>query len=224
MSSVRQEDVIQCENGHFYDKKQYKSCPHCNGSQFVSESSRFMGRKNKTSYDKGDSVTEEIVINQKDKLKEVVKKASASNEEKTIGYFNKVAGQQPDEKRYENLSDPVVGWIVCIKGYHFGKSFFIYAGQNSIGRSTENRIAITDDGSISRIKHAMIVYEPKKRDFYLQPGDSSGITYLNDNLVTSVQKLTSYDVIELGDSKFMFVPFCGESFSWEEIDKKEKEE
>ena len=113
-------------------------------------------------------------------------------------------------------SEPIVGWLVCIKGIHLGDAFIIYSGKNSIGRSDDNRIVITGDNSISRSKHAFIVYEPKKRNFYLQPGDSSGLTYLNEEYITESKLLSSKDVIELGESKFIFIPLCGQDFSWEE--------
>jgi len=129
-----------------------------------------------------------------------------------------VSLQSPSSAKTQlrHASEPVVGWLVCVGGCHFGECFNIYAGKNSIGRSEENRIVISNDNSISRIKHALIVYEPKKRNFYLQPGDSSGLTYLNDDYITDSHKLATQDMIELGDSKFMFVPLCGETFSWEE--------
>lgn len=148
-------------------------------------------------------------------LQEVVKNASASNEGKTMSYFSSATSQTQAQNQAPKATDPVVGWLVCVQGVHFGESFCIFAGKNSVGRSSENRIIIADDGSISRIKHALIIYEPKKKNFYLQPGDSSGLTYLNGDYITESHILTSRDMIELGDSKFMFIPLCGDDFSWE---------
>lgn len=149
-------------------------------------------------------------------LREAVKRSSASNEGKTMSYFSSATSLPSAQAQPRSSAEPVVGWLVCVGGCHFGECFNIYAGKNSIGRSEENRIVIPDDNSISRIKHALIVYEPKKRNFYLQPGDSSGLTYLNEDYITESHKLAAQDMIELGDSKFMFVPLCGEAFSWEE--------
>ncbi len=44
----------------------------------------------------------------------------------------------------------------------------------------------------------------------------NGLLYHNDAAVYSPSVLGAYDVIELGESKFAFVPFCGENFMWEE--------
>jgi hypothetical protein len=133
-----------------------------------------------------------------------------------MSYFTSATSPSANAVTAKRPSEPVVGWLVCIGGPHIGECFNVYAGKNSIGRSEENRIVIPGDNSISRIKHSLIVYEPKKRNFYVQPGDSSGLTYLNDDYITESHKLADRDLIELGDSKFMFVPLCGETFSWEE--------
>lgn len=111
--------------------------------------------------------------------------------------------------------DPIVGWLVCIQGRRYGECFTIGAGKNSIGRSTDNRISIAGDAQVSRSQHAYIIYEPRSRKFYLQPGNSSGLTYLNQQLVLLPELLKERDEIGLNESKFLFIPLCNESFSWE---------
>ena len=58
--------------------------------------------------------------------------------------------------------------------------------------------------------------DPKKKETVLLPGDSNGIVYLNDNAVYTPEVLKIYDTIEMGESIFVFIPFCGESFMWEQ--------
>ncbi len=153
-------------------------------------------------------------------LRDVVRKATASSEGKTMGYFNAVASGKADNGstgvHAAPSFEPAVGWLVCVGGGSFGRCFEIYAEKNSIGRSEENRIVISDDESISRIKHAFIIYEPKKRNFYLQPGEGNGLTYLNGEYITESKKLKPHDIIELGGSRLLFMPLCSESFSWED--------
>ena len=72
------------------------------------------------------------------------------------------------------------------------------------------------DNSIANRNHAIIVYDAKKKNNVLLPGDSQGIAYLNGEPVYMPSELAPYDVIDLGKSKFLFVPFCGEHFEWEE--------
>ena len=138
-----------------------------------------------------------------------------------MSYFSAATSGSENNTKQDVPTDPVVGWLVCISGKHFGESFSIGAGKNSIGRNDDNRIVLYKDNKVSRTKHALITFEPKKRFFYLQPGDSSGLTYLNDDYIDESKKLKPKDIIELGDSKFLFVPLCDETFSWEEYLPKE---
>lgn len=174
---------------------------------------------------------ESIKNNENTSLQEEIRNVSASNDGKTMSYFSMASAAKTNNETSDNLSvanknissanDPVVGWLVCVKGVHFGESFCIGTGKNSIGRNSDNRIVVWADKTVSRVKHALIVYEPKKKQFYLQPGDSSGLTYLNDEYITESKIMKNHDVIELGESKFVFIPLCGDSFSWEDYISKE---
>lgn len=112
-------------------------------------------------------------------------------------------------------AEPVCGWLVCIQGKRLGRDYKIKSGKNFIGRGDEMDIQIIGDNKICHRNHAIIVFDPKKRNFMMLPGDASGLVYLNDEAVYVPSPLASYDIIELGDSKFLFVPFCGEHFEWE---------
>lgn len=111
--------------------------------------------------------------------------------------------------------EPVTGWLVCIKGENYGKAYEIKSGQSSIGRDSSMNICIKEEG-ITREKHAFIIFEPKKRQFFLRGGDGSGLTYCNEEMVTGMVTLNIYDKVQLGDAEFLFIPFCGEHFMWEE--------
>ena len=113
-------------------------------------------------------------------------------------------------------ADPVVGWLVAIAGPHLCRTFPVSVGLNSIGRSAGNRIVLDQDPAVSREKHAFVTYEPKTRQFFLRPGDSSGLTYLNGEYIFDTEKLAAGDLVELGQSRFYFLPLCGESFAWED--------
>jgi hypothetical protein len=112
--------------------------------------------------------------------------------------------------------NPVVGWLVSISGAHLGESFPIYVGKNSIGRAEGNKIVLAFDKSISREKHATLIYEPKKREFYLECGNTDSLIYINDSFVSGVQRINRDDILEMGSSKFILVPLCGPDFSWEQ--------
>ena len=162
-------------------------------------------------------------------LEEEIRKLSANSDGKTMSFFDmRVSAAEkediPSEVHKPEDSKPAVkqrpkelitGWLVCIKGPQFAETFPIRSGNNSIGRSPENDIVIDRDGGVSRVKHALLTYEPKKRVFYLRPGDQSGLTYLNDEFLMEITELHSRDVIGMGDSSFLFIPLCDENFSWD---------
>lgn len=129
---------------------------------------------------------------------------SNSADEKTVAFYN-----------FSNAIEPVVGWIICVEGEYMGESFQLKSGRNNIGRSLAMDIALAKEKSVSRERHASITYEPNKMKFYIQSGESSGLTYVNDELIMMFTELSDYDVITLGQSKFVFLRLCGEKFSWD---------
>lgn len=149
----------------------------------------------------------------------------ANAQAKTIGFFsasnvssvNSGAAVQsnPSAQYSGGPVEPVVGWLVAVKGEHLGECFNIYSGKSSMGRNPDNRIVFAKDGQISREKHAFIMYEPKKHEFFIQSGDSSGLTYVNNENIIGAKKIDAYDIIELGGSQFIFIPLCCDRFSWE---------
>lgn len=116
----------------------------------------------------------------------------------------------------EQVFELAVGWLVVIDGPGKGVSREIYFGMNSLGRSIDERISLDfGDTAISREAHAYIVYDEKQSDFYIQHGGKSNLVRLNGAAVISPQPLQRGDVIEIGSTKLMFVPLCGDDFSWE---------
>jgi len=115
---------------------------------------------------------------------------------------------------------PPVGWLVCIGGTYAGRAFECKSGRNRIGRGMDMDVCLSEDATISRDTHATIIYEPKKRIFYLQAGTSSGLTYCNGTLVFDHEEIHAYDKIELGKAMFLFYPLCGEKFTWDDYMEK----
>lgn len=75
-------------------------------------------------------------------------------------------------------------------------------------------IRLTDDAYISRDNHFSIVYDPKTNIFSFVPG--GGETHINNMVVNSVQQLCEDDVLEAGQTKYLFVPYCKEGRTWDE--------
>ncbi len=130
-------------------------------------------------------------------------KTERTGANKTVGIFEKIM----------NI-EPVAGWIVCIEGPDKGRDFQIKARNNSIGRSENMDICISGDPTISRENHARLSYDLKNNDFYIIPLEPTNNIYLNNQPVYVPTKLSAYDLLELGESKFLFVPFCNDKFKW----------
>ncbi len=134
----------------------------------------------------------------------------APDSQATIGYFGDVEVQ------------PVVGWLVAIAGSHFGEGFKLKSGRNFIGRAMDMDVALTGDNSISREKHAVIVYEPKSNIFLVQPGDAKELFYLNEKVVLAATEIKAYDKLNLGETELLFVPCCSDKFNWDSVKKAEE--
>jgi hypothetical protein len=119
------------------------------------------------------------------------------------------AGDVPDD------FELAAGWLVIIDGPGRGVTREIYYGMNSVGRGQGERISLDfGDTSISREAHAYIVFDEKKNDFYIQHGGKSNLVRLNDAPVLAPIQMKKGDIIEIGATRVMFVPLCGDDFSW----------
>ena len=110
--------------------------------------------------------------------------------------------------------DPVMGWLVCTEGPDRGRDYRLRTAKNFIGRAPEMDICIANDEAVSRSKHAAVTFEPEQKKFWLLPGDAQGLVYLNGDVVHTPTELDTDDVVKVGQTSLMFVPFCGERFQW----------
>lgn len=110
--------------------------------------------------------------------------------------------------------DPVVGWLVCFNGPNRGRDYRIRAGFNAIGRDTASQICIAGDETISREEHARIFFDPKTAEFHVVPGNGRSGIYVNNKVVLQPTRIEAHDCLELGKTQLVFVPLCGERFSW----------
>lgn len=112
-------------------------------------------------------------------------------------------------------TDPIAGWVVVVKGPGRGNFCPVFVGMNSLGRDPGQRISLGfGDESISREEHAFITYDEEQRCFYLQHGGKSNLVRLGSQPVLSPTELKGNDLIRIGRTTLLFVPFCGPDFSW----------
>jgi hypothetical protein len=195
-------------NEHFYDENKHTGCPHCVGLKYSDNKSR-------------DTVK---VDNKKDKSLPTAEQQTSSAGSNTIVAWGNKKGTPDKPKETIQLKQPVaqqknapvVGWFVIIKGKGEGTDFRIIPGMNTLGRESSNAISIDfGDTSISREKHCTIIFDYKNKLFFLQHGDGANLTYLNGNVVLTPTQLKAGDILDLGDTKLKFIPFCCEDFCWE---------
>lgn len=181
--------LIRCERGHYYDAQQHSSCPSCGvpGLEVQATQAR---------------------VGPTDDAMAVTRAFGQSSEPGDAGVTLALV-------RKKTGMDPVVGWLVCIHGPEKGRDYRVRSERNGIGRGADMAICIGSDEAISRENHAYISFNPRKGSFRVAPGDGRGITYLNGEEVDVPMPLVAYDRIELGQTILMFVPLCGEHFSWE---------
>ena len=106
----------------------------------------------------------------------------------------------------------MTGWLVCVSGPEKGRDYRLHSGRNFLGRAPQMDISIADDMEISRENHFSVVYEPKKRMYLLVPGSAN--IYLNGKSINKVTSLKTGNMIGVGRSEFIFIPFCKEGRDW----------
>lgn len=129
-----------------------------------------------------------------------------------------VRGRKPIERgTFEQ--DPVVGFLVVVGGPGLGSYRAIYEGNNTVGRSTNNRVALDfGDDAISSEAQAYIRYDSNDRSFLFVPNlAKTNVVSVNEKKPTGAVELRPMDVITLGRTQVAFVPFCGKEFDWSEI-------
>ena len=106
------------------------------------------------------------------------------------------------------------------KGVDFHLNYdYTYIGRGFVSgeNSKEVGVKLSDQSLTRKSATACVLYEVKKHEFYVSNClGAEKPTYLNGELVSGFNKLAAGDVIEVGNSKLLFVPLCTEKFAWEE--------
>lgn len=182
----------------FFDDNNYQICPHCSGSFAFNVNSDFSRDAKTISMDYSD-------ISNNNDIKTEAYYEKVDSEEKTIGLFFQ-------EEDY----NPVTGWIVCIKGTVKGKCYEIHMNRNFLGRDKLMDISVPDDLKISRENHLSITYDNKNCRFYVK--NENGSVIVNKGTINSPVEIFENDILEFGDSKYIFIPYCTNERNWNKND------
>lgn len=207
--------IAKCEYGHWYDKDVHRVCPHC-----------------KRNSEKLNMRIEDDIV-EDDRTVAFAKESISLGEELGAIIGNSVSSSEAfggnpinfsadgDDKTvsfgFFGVMDirPVTGWLVCVDGSEKGKDFRLCSGKNFIGRSTTMDVILTDDKKITREKHCNISYDCKGNCFYLSP-EGGNLTYLNGQLLVKSKALEEGDIITLGETNLVFIPYCKGERVWKE--------
>jgi len=116
------------------------------------------------------------------------------------------AGPSADRSRQDAVLP--AGWLVCVRGPHYGQDFRLYEGRNHMGREDAMEIPLTKDISVSRVQHATLLFSRQENVFALaETRLSQNPVYLNGRVLRGQRRMAAYDVIALGATELMLVPF-----------------
>lgn len=129
----------------------------------------------------------------------------------------KVFGGSSADLKYHQ--EPVVGWLVVVGGPGLGAFRPIFIGSNAIGSDPRQRIPIDfGDEYISKEEQAYVRYDPDDRQFLFIPNlAKTNIVSIDNVKPTSAVRLHAYDIISMGRTQLVFIPFCSEEFDWSDL-------
>ena len=185
-------EMRQCaQGGHYYDASIHPACPYCNQANIGATMALDLGHTMPITgaASAGDGHTRA--------------QGGVGDIGRTVAIIKEEMG-----------IDPVVGWLVCLDGSEKGRDYRIHTDNNFIGRSEKMDICVRGDDTISRENHAVISYDARDKVFYFTPGDGRSIVRLNDKGLFATSELQAYDIIEIGKTKLIFQPLCGNKFDW----------
>jgi len=217
--------LTECGRGHMYDPDVYNMCPYCNPGQAAAKGGQRVGipvvaEGNRTApvQHPANQAGSGVGISIADANKTLPPRGYGAPAGKAVTDDNKTVGMMKQSLGV----DPVVGWLVCVKGKDKGKSFELKGRINSIGRAKSMDICLSGDMTISNENHARVGYSERGNAFHLIPADSKNVIYLNDEPIYMPTPLKPFDRIAFGETEVLFQALCGDNFSWaaaEEADK-----
>lgn len=110
---------------------------------------------------------------------------------------------------------PVVGWLACVQGPCMGMDYRLHANYNRIGRNASLAVNV-EDPKFSKSPVAWVGYFQKTNAFFIGAESSTNVLYVNDTPLPAGQsrEFFAMDRVRMGDTELLFVPLCGEKFTW----------
>jgi hypothetical protein len=200
--------MVTCANGHYYDQEKNATCPYCANTGGI------------------DMQTKATVVetNNNDDEKTAVYQAAAPMDDERTVYNPSSSPSQMDvqgamSQQDDSSSEPklLAGWLVIVSDQGRGTDYALTFGMNTIGRAESNYVSIQNgDSSISREKHAMIIYDYENNVFFIKHGEGQYLSYLNGEVLLDTKQLKANDRIKVGSTEMIFIPLCTDIFNWKD--------
>ena len=98
-----------------------------------------------------------------------------------------------------------VGLLTVIEGAGKGQVRPIFSGTNQVGRSPDNRVPLDfGDTTISRLQHAVIVYDSGTRALRIFDGGKQNPIYVNGERLSGDRPVNHGDTIKIGLTTLRF--------------------
>ena len=222
----------QCPQGHYFDPAIYNTCPYCtdvnrrSSGGLESQVTVPVNYQNDVprSYNAAPAASDNGPVSAAE-AENSGTSDPVSGTANTIGGITvpapviKTKSKEGEDPNPEDDTKFVVGWLVAVEGPYRGRSFELYNGYCSIGRE-QGDIILNKDKQVSREKNLSTVYDSDNNCFYITAGESRNVAHFNGKalLSGSSKEMNAYDVIKVGTTKFIFVPFCCDKFSWNTVE------
>jgi hypothetical protein len=215
--------MLLCEKGHYFNADIYSTCPVC--AQDAEDGSSGGADYQGTEIYNGTTIDPSGTTNPKTRsfpsgpgFADRSRPGASPPKDGTVVIFPK-GNEAISQYVAANKFLPVVGWLVIITGPGAGRDFRLVPGPNTIGRDREMRVCLDfgadSDQTVSRRDHAVITYDIVDNVFFISDRTmSSNLPRLNGKGIRTTTNLKPADIIQVGDTRLMFVPLCGNSFQW----------
>lgn len=162
--------IVECENGHYYDREKFTACPHCIQERRYQRNHIGDGKEKKG--------------------------------ERTL--------------RLDMMSNgvaPVIGWLVCIKGFMQGQDYRLLNGFNRIGVQPTDDIVVFDDQIREESSVCSVVCDGKSGNVFLVPEGRVPV-YLNGQEIQDAKPVSSGDRIQIYETEYILMLFCPDMYRW----------
>lgn len=226
-------NMITCVNGHYYNSAENEACPYCGENMYtqptIANNGLTENRKNtiyetsqtKIFPDDSTSETKTITPNIAEST-ELLNGDFNSNDTESTVYIPKnrntvEKGNNEEDDDSSIVGKLLAGWLVIVSDQGKGEFFPLAFGMNTLGRDQKNHVCIENgDNSISREKHAQIIYDYQNNIFFVKHGEGQYLSYLNDEVLLEAKQFKANDRLRVGSTDLIFIPLCSDKFTWEE--------